>query len=283
MKNNKTRAMLCPNCRKLISADELRCPYCGMVRPTSWLHNNFVARLFHDGDQLIKAIIIVNAGMFAISLMFNHRLPGLSFNPLTVFAPDDQSLLILGATGTIPIDRFHRWWTLISANYLHGGIVHILFNMIAFSQLAPLVNREYGTYRMIVIYTVSGIIGFLVSYMAGVAFTIGASAAVCGLMGASLYYGKTRGGIYGRIIYKQIGGWAVGLFLFGLIVPGINNWGHGGGICAGVALGFLMGYQERKMENNFHRILAGCCIALTMIALGWGIISGAYYRMLGLG
>ena len=221
--------------------------------------------------------------MFAISLIFNLRLPGLSFNPLTVFAPDNQSLLLLGATGTIPIDRFHRWWTLISANYLHGGIVHILFNMLAFNQLAPLVNREYGTYRMIVIYTVAGIIGFLVSYMAGVSFTIGASAAVCGLMGASLYYGKSRGGVYGRIIYKQIGGWAVGLFLFGLIVPGINNWGHGGGICAGAALGFLMGYQERKMQNNFHRILAGGCIALTVIALGWGVVSASYYRMAGLG
>lgn len=254
-----------------------------MARPASWWRNNALTRILLDGDRLIKAIIIVNAVMFAISLIFNPRLPGLSSNLFAVFAPDNQSLLLLGATGTIPIDRFHRWWTLISANYLHGGIVHILFNMLAFYQLAPLVNREYGTYRMIVIYTVGGIIGFLVSYMAGVSFTIGASAAVCGLMGASLYYGKTRGGVYGRIIYKQIGGWAVGLFLFGLIVPGINNWGHGGGICAGAALGFLMGYQERKMETNFHRILAGGCIALTAIALGWGVISGVYYRMTGLG
>lgn len=283
MTNNKRRAILCPNCRKLISADEPRCPYCGMASPASWWRNNALTRILLDGDRLIKAIIIVNAGMFAISLIFNPRLPGLSFNPFTVFAPDNQSLLLLGATGTIPIDRFHRWWTLISANYLHGGIVHILFNMLAFYQLAPLVNREYGTYRMIVIYTVGGIIGFLVSYMAGVSFTIGASAAVCGLMGASLYYGKSRGGIYGRLIYKQIGGWAVGLFLFGLIVPGINNWGHGGGICAGAALGFLMGYQEKKMQNNFHRILAGGCIALTVIALGWGVISAGYYRMAGLG
>jgi len=242
-----------------------------------------VTRLLRDGDQLIKAIIIVNTGMFAISLMFNQRLPGLSFNPLTVFAPDNQSILILGATGTIPIDRFHRWWTLISANYLHGGIVHILFNMIAFYQLAPLVNREYGTYRMIVIYTIGGIAGFYISYLAGVEFTIGASAAVCSLMGASLYYGKSRGGVYGRIIYRQIGGWAVGLFLFGLIVPGINNWGHGGGILAGAALGFLLDFQERKMETGFHKILAAGCIALTVIALGWGVVSAGYYRMAGLG
>ena len=50
------------------------------------------------------------------------------------------------------------------------------------------------------------------------------------IAGALFFYGYTRGGIYGQVLYKQIGGWIVFLFIFGLIVPGINNWGHGGGI-----------------------------------------------------
>lgn len=53
---------------------------------------------------------------------------------------------------------------------------------------------------MVVIYTLSGMCGFLVSYLAGVGFTIGASAAVCGLIGAALYYGKRRGGRYGQTV-----------------------------------------------------------------------------------
>ena len=278
MTKHQRQSILCPKCRKLISVDETICPYCRLTRPGSLWKNNIITLGFSNTDQLIKTIIYVNVGMFIISLLLNSRLPGLSTNPFYILSPENTSLLLLGATGTIPIDRLHRWWTIASANYLHGGILHILFNMFAFRQLAPLVAREYGVYRMFIIYTLSGIIGFRISYLAGVTFTIGASAAICGLMGSILYYGKSRGGIYGQSIYKQVAGWAVGLFLFGLIVPGINNWGHGGGIVAGIILGFFMGYQERKEENFFHKILSGFCVVLTVIVLGWAIVSGIYYR-----
>jgi len=278
MTKHQRQSILCPKCRKLISVDEKICPYCGLTRPGSLWKNNIITLGFSNTDQLIRTIIYVNVGIFIISLLLNSRLPGLSMNPFYILSPENRSLLLLGATGTIPIDRLHRWWTIVSANYLHGGILHILFNMIAFRQLAPLVAREYGVYRMFIIYTLSGIIGFRISYLAGVTFTIGASAAICGLMGSILYYGKSRGGIYGQAVYKQVAGWAVVLFLFGLIMPGINNWGHGGGIVAGIILGFFLGYRERKEENLFHKILTGFCVVLTVIVLGWAIVSGIYYR-----
>ena len=278
MTKHQRQSILCPKCRKLISVDETICPYCGLTRPGSLWKNNIITLGFSNTDQLIRTIIYVNVGIFIISLLLNSRLPGLSMNPFYILSPENRSLLLLGATGTIPIDRLHRWWTIVSANYLHGGILHILFNMIAFRQLAPLVAREYGVYRMFIIYTLSGIIGFKISYLAGVTFTIGASAAICGLMGSILYYGKSRGGIYGQSIYKQVAGWAVVLFLFGFIMPGINNWGHGGGIVAGIILGFFLGYRERKEENLFHKILTGFCVVLTAIVLGWAIISGIYFR-----
>ena len=133
---------------------------------------------------------------------------------------------------------------------------------------------------MVILYFLTGIIGFLVSYLAGVELTIGASAAVCGLIGASLYYGKSRGGIYGQVIYRQIGAWALGIFIFGLLVPSINNWGHGGGMVAGAMLGFLLGYEEKRRERLFHRILAGLCVVATLLILIWAIGSGIYFRFL---
>ncbi len=278
MTKHQRQSILCPKCRKLISVDETICPYCGLTRPGSLWKNNIITLGFSNTDQLIRTIIYVNVGIFIISLLLNSRLPGLSMNPFYILSPENRSLLLLGATGTIPIDRLHRWWTIVSANYLHGGILHILFNMIAFKQLAPMVAREYGVYRMFIIYTLSGIIGFRISYLAGVTFTIGASAAICGLMGSIIYYGKSRGGIYGQAIYKQVAGWAVVLFLFGFIMPGINNWGHGGGIVAGIIIGFFLGYKERKEENLFHKILTGFCAVLTVSVLGWAIVSGIYYR-----
>jgi rhomboid protease GluP len=200
-------------------------------------------------------------------------------NPLTFLSPSDTSILLLGATGTVPIDKYHRLWTIVSASFLHGGILHIFFNMAALRQLATVVNREFGVDRMFVIYTVSGVFGFWISYLAGVAFTIGASASVCGLIGALLYYGKSRGGIYGRTLYRQIFSWVIFLFLFGLIVPGINNWGHGGGILAGIVSGFLLGYQEKKRENLLHRMLAGACVIITVAVLLWAVGSAVYYLL----
>jgi rhomboid protease GluP len=217
--------------------------------------------------------------MYVISILFNPAAIRLSLNPLTLLSPSETSLFILGATGTVPIDEYHRLWTLVSASFLHGGILHIFFNMVALRQLAAVVNREYGVYRMFVIYTVSGIIGFLISYLAGVAFTIGASASVCGLIGALLYYGKSRGGIYGRNLYRQISIWVVFLFVFGLIVPGINNWGHGGGILAGIIFAYLLGYQEKKRETISHKILAGLCAGATLAVLAWAIGSSVFYML----
>ena len=277
MPQTSKHAILCPNCRRLISPSETLCPYCGISRPASWLKNNALVRLFFNPAQFVKSIIYLNAGMFIISILLSARMINISPNPLTFLSPDSRSLLALGATGVIPIDHMHRWWTLLSANYLHGGILHIVFNMIAFRQIAGLIIREYGIHRTFTLYTLGGIIGFFISYMAHTNFTIGSSAAVCSLIGAALYFGKSRGGIYGNIIYRQIGGWALAIFAFGLIVPGIDNWGHGGGIAAGIILGFLLGYQEKKSESRVHRLLAYSAAMLTIAALLMSIASGIYY------
>jgi rhomboid protease GluP len=281
MQLNRRQSILCPNCSKLISADERSCPHCGVSRPGARWKNILITRGLLQSDQLIKTIIYANVGMYLISLLMNPTRMGLSANPFMFLSPSNGALLLLGSTGTIPIDQGHRWWTLVSANYLHGGILHIVFNMIALRQIGPLVLREYGANRLIGLYTLGGIFGFLVSYFAGVRFTLGASAAVCSLIGASLYYGKSRGGAYGQAIYKQVSGWVLGLFLFGFLVPGINNWGHGGGIVGGIILGYLLGYNERTRENLFHRSLATVCVVLTVAVLAWATLSSVYYRFLG--
>ena len=233
-----------------------------------------------DPNQMIIMVIALNVGMFIISILLNPKAAGLSPNPLTFLSPSNQNLEWLGATGRIPIGEYQRYWTLVAANYLHGGILHIFFNMMAFRQLAVVVIREFGIYRMLAIYTLSGVLGFWISYLFGVYWTIGASAAVCGLVGALLYYGKSRGGVYGKVLYKQISMWVVFLFIFGLVVPGINNWGHGGGILAGIGLGFLLGYREKRRENIFHKLLAGSCALATLIVLTWAVARTLFFKIM---
>ncbi|MFP5214026.1 MAG: rhomboid family intramembrane serine protease, partial [Acidobacteriota bacterium] len=157
---------------------------------------------------------------------------------------------------------------------------HILFNMMALRQIGPFITQEYGVHRMFIIYTLSGVFGFWLSYMAGVRFTIGASAALCGLIGAGLYYGKSRGGAFGQQVFVQIRGWVISIFIFGFFFPGINNWGHGGGLAAGIALGYLLGYVEKRPEKLAHKLLAGLCVAVTALVLLWSAGIGIYVQLL---
>lgn len=277
MNRASRNSILCPNCRKLISSDEKRCPYCGLLTPGSKLKNNFLTRHWGNGERLVKMIIYTNIAMYLLSLLLNPRMTGLGFNPLNMLAPSMDSLTALGATGAGYMNITPGWWTVITANYLHGSILHIFFNLFALYQISPLINQLYGPYRFFIIFTCSGIIGFWISILAGVQITIGASAALCGLIGAALYFGKSRGGPFGQAVYKQIGGWALSILIFGFLFPRINNWAHIGGMVAGALIGLLLGYREKRRENMAHRWLAGGLVTVTGLTLAWGIINGVLF------
>ncbi len=271
MKKSSRASLLCPNCRRLISHDEPLCPYCGIRKPGSGFKNNALVRGMAHPDLILQVIIGINVVMYVVSLIFSGRGVGVTANPFSFLSPSNNAMLLLGASGSLPIDRFGRWWSLLSANWLHGSILHIVFNMMALRNLAPFVMREFGTYRLIIIYVLGGVGSYLVSYLAGVNFTIGASGAVCALVGAALYFGKSRGGEYGNAVYRQVSGWVMSIALFGFLLPGINNWAHGGGIAAGVGLAWAFGYLERKRESQRDKAVALLCGLGTLTVLFWAV------------
>jgi rhomboid protease GluP len=279
MRNGPRKSMLCPNCRKIISADEARCPHCGMAAPGSRWKNNPLTRGWVEDDRLIRAILFTNIALFLFSLVISRGSLMSGFNPLRMLAPSFRGLALLGATGTVMI-RDVGWWTLVSANYLHAGLLHIFFNMVVFYQIAPLTTRLFGVPRFFIIYTLSGVGGFLVSCLMGTTVTVGASAALCGLIGAVLYYGKSRGGAFGESVYRQIGGWAIGIILFGFFIPQINNAAHIGGMACGALTGMLLGYTERSREAMAHRALAAVCMLVTLLILLLAVYRGLRYGLL---
>jgi rhomboid protease GluP len=268
---NGRNSQLCPNCRRLISSDEPICPYCGISSPGGRWKNTPLTRGVRS-EQLVRAILYVNIGMFFLSIVIFPR--GLSFNPFTVLSPTRSGLKALGATGTWIGDILPGWWTMISANYLHGSLLHIAFNMIALYQISPLICQLFGSNRYFIIYTLSGVAGFYLSYSVGIDLTIGASAAICGLIGAAIYYGKNRGGVFGQAIYRQVGGWALGTIFFGFMIPGINNWAHIGGMLAGALLAMFLGYNEKRRETLVHRRLFALLIVFTALVLFWAVLRG---------
>ena len=216
-----------------------------------------------SGDWQVNAIIGANVAYYLLSLVLSRH-GAFTASPLSFLSPDQRSLFLLGATGVVPVLNFGRFWTLIAASYLHGGLLHIFFNMMALRQIGPWVSAEF------IIYTLSGVTGYLASCLAGVSLTIGASASICGLIGALFFFGKSRGGNYGAAVSREVSGWLISLVLFGLVMPGINNWGHGGGIVGGALLAKLLGYQERGAEGGGHTLLALICLLATLVVLAWG-------------
>jgi len=225
---------------------------------------------------VLKAIIYTNIFMFVISLIYSGKNTILSINPFYALTPSIDVLNFLGASGTIPIIQFQAWWSLITANWLHGSLLHILFNMMALKTIAPLVIKEFGIFRMFSIYTLAGISGFLLSYFGNVYITIGASSGLCGLIGASLYFGKSRGGQWGQLVYKQTSGWVVSLIIIGFLLPNINNWSHAGGVIAGIFFGWLLGYNEKRGENYFDLLLAAFFASITLFLLAKSVIEGFF-------
>lgn len=277
MKDDEKKAMLCPQCRRLISRDEPVCPHCGLSRPGTRRVAALLGRLGSGALDPVRIVLFSNVALFLLSLLLNPSSLGFSLNPLSFLSPSDTSLFYLGATGTVPILGYGRWWTLFTASFLHGGLLHIFFNMAALTQLGPFVWNQFGFWRFWIIYLVSGIGGFLLSLLAGVPFTIGASAGLCGLIGAILYYGRSRGGFMGQMISRQAMGWIVGLAIFGLLLPGINNWAHGGGLLAGIGAAFLTGHRDRGPETAAHRTMGAVLLAITALLLLYAVAGAAAF------
>lgn len=258
-----------------MSSDQKVCPYCGETNPGSWLKNNIILDVLRDPETVKRLIIGINIFFFILSLILSLQSISFSMNPLNFLSPDNRALVALGAGGRLPVDRFGAWWSFLSAGYLHGSILHIVFNMLAFSQLFGLCLNFYGISRSFIIYSISGITGFLLSYLTGTPLTIGASACICGLIGALFFYGKSRGGLYGQIVYKQVSGWIISLVVFGLLIPGIDNFGHLGGFLGGILTAFILGYTEKKSEEMWHRLtalfFAGITVAVLLFCAWTGI------------
>jgi rhomboid protease GluP len=263
-------SMICPDCGKLIGVDEDRCPFCGAWRPgfygmTPWLQRFFGRRL-----DLDRVVVVACVALYALALALQPsailRLPGGGgmFGGLFNFlAPGSRALFQLGMTGG-PAWQERWWWTIFSAIYLHGSLLHIFFNLMWVRQLGPAVTHVYGQGRSFIIFTVSGAAGFLASNLISGAPTIGASGSIFGLLAALIVFGRRR-----RIpmLTAQLWQWAIVMLVMGFVMSGVNNWAHLGGFAGGWGSASLMRFEDEKRETPLVQLLAVALLALTVAAV----------------
>ncbi|MEZ5065638.1 MAG: rhomboid family intramembrane serine protease [bacterium] len=263
-------SMLCPNCRKLVSVAAEKCPHCGAKRPGLYGLGPGLSRLFGGRIDAVALITPVCIVLYVIGLLLDPRAAFRSPSIFRLLSPGGQALDLLGATSPWDLVNGH-WWTVLTAIYLHGGLLHIAFNLMWVRQLAPEVERAFGSARFFVIWTVAGGVGFLAS--AGLPIlgigrahgSIGASGAIFGLLAALIVYGRTVGA---SMMTRQIWQWAIILAVFGFVVPGVDNFAHLGGFAGGWIAAKALGSGRSTGEGRGTVLLATALLGLTLFGFG---------------
>ncbi len=267
-------AILCPSCHKLVSQDAEVCLHCGQRKPGLWGATAAVRKLGLNID-FPNVIVGLCIALYVIGLLLDpSALLGNFSNPLRFLSPSMESSFALGMTGSQPIFGYGLWWTPITAIYLHGGLLHIFFNAMWIRQLGPLVEELFGPFRLFIIFTAAGIVGFIASALFGSAFTLGASGSIFGLLAAAIAYGRRVGS---SMFTRQFMQWAGLIFIMGFIMPGVDNWAHGGGFVGGYIAASLLGRTVER-EGIGTYIGAGLCALATVGAFllqllaVWGLL-----------
>jgi rhomboid protease GluP len=271
-------SVICTSCGVLVGVNDDPCYNCGRRNPGLW---GFAPALRALGGDMgfVPFVIGACAVLFVLTLLASRGQIGMG-GLFSLLSPNQTALFLFGASGALPVFRLDRWWTVLSAGWLHGGALHILFNMMWVRQLAPATADLYGPGRMVIIYTAAGVAGFALSSFAGAyipailflrggQFTVGASASIFGLLGALVYYGR-RGG--SRMIGSQALSYALMLGIFGFIMPGVDNYAHAGGFGGGWLAARIL--DPLKPERIDHIAIALACLGASVLAVVVSVVTG---------
>ena len=275
-------SVVCPGCGSLVGVRDDKCYTCGRANPGLW---GFGPALRQLGGDLgfVPLVIGTCSTLYVLTLIVSGRdLQPIGGGMMSILAPSQRALLIFGMSGSYPVFGFGWWWTVLTASWLHGNFLHILFNMMWVRDLGPATADVAGPSRTIIIYTVSGVCGFLLSSVAGLfrlpipllhgaSFTMGASASIFGLLGALWHYGRMSGSSY---IRGQAGYYAAVLFVMGLVMPGVDNFAHAGGFLGGYATSAFFNPMTR--ERGDHLIAAIACLVATFVAIVYNVVHVLY-------
>lgn len=280
----RSGSVLCRSCGLLTGVSDEACFHCGARSPGLF---GFAASLRGLGADLGFGPLILALCILAYGLSMALDPSGIGYQGLNIFSPSLEAGRRMGSSGIYPVWQDGRWWTVLSAGWLHGSLLHIFFNMYWVRILVPQVAELYGPGRTVILYVLGSIAGFVMSSTAPVAilwvapilrgplsvfpgygmFTLGASAALMGLWGALLYYGQRTGS-------SNLRQWAwrnvVYFMLFGLMMRGVDNWAHLGGLVGGWLVARVL--DPLKPERTNQVILAIACLAASVLAIAASLL-----------
>ncbi len=260
---------MCPHCRAFITTSDRVCPYCKEAvapRRVERTPGPILGGMIPHAGYNTVIILLINTGLYLATSLYAMNGGRGGF-----MDADSETLFAFGGKFG-PAIAAGQWWRLVTAGFLHGGLLHILMNSWVLFDLGAQVEEVYGGARMLVIYFVSSVAGFYVSWLwrPGVV-SVGASAALFGLVGAMIAVGtRYKSSLAGSVrgVYMR---YLVYLLLFSLL-PGIDMAAHIGGLAGGFGVAYVAGtpHFEGPGKERIWRIGAGVAILITIYSfLRW--------------
>jgi rhomboid protease GluP len=250
---------MCPHCRAFISTSDKVCPYCdtGVGPPAIQRRSpaNLLGGLIPHARFTTIVILLINAGFYIA-----QALPDLGLG---------QALPLFQAGAKYgPGIEAGQWWRLLTAGFLHGGILHLLMNSWVLFDLGAQTEESYGTYRYLVIYVASTITGFYASYLWSPSSpSVGSSAGIFGLLGAMIALGMRDKSPYGAAIRSHYVQWGIYALVLSALFSATDNAAHIGGLAGGFLIAYVAGTPRRTTERIWQ-VAGWAAIALTVVAFG---------------
>ncbi len=251
---------MCPHCRALIDRDAKVCPLCGeaigprRARGSSSTPGRIMGVL-PIPTTATSVIVVANLALYALSWYLTQNTEAAQlYGAPSMGGIDGHVLMRLGAKA--PYILAGQWWRLVTAMFLHAGLLHIGMNMWCLMDLGPEVESLFGTTKFIVLYLVTGVAGFILStWWSPFGMSVGASGAIMGLIGiligASFHHGHL-----GKEYRSQLWKWVLYIAIFGIFFN-VDNAAHIGGLASGFVLGYLIPEGEpatRPGENLWNSL-----------------------------
>jgi rhomboid protease GluP len=270
-------SVVCPSCGSLVGVRDDKCYSCGRVNPGLWGYAPAIRALGRDMG-FVPLVIGASVILYALAMLASGGEIG--GGGLAILSPSTRALVWFGASGAIPVFYLGDWWTVLSAGWLHAGVLHILFNMMWVRNLGPSAVDIIGPGRTVILYVVSGASGFMLSslmgaygpqipFLGGASLTVGASASVFGLIGALMHYGRVSGS---TLIREETRGYAIMGLIMGFLIPGIDNWAHAGGFLGGYATSMF--FNPLTRERGDHVVIALVLLLATFLAILASVLQG---------
>jgi rhomboid protease GluP len=270
------RPQLCPSCGTLVGSSATRCHQCGASLTFSMAAaTRSLGKLFPTTAPATYGILGFSCLLYIVSLLATIRTNGLQppsgggLSALTGLGAIDGGILQrFGASLPLPYDLAQPW-RFVMAVFLHGSLMHIVFNMWVLMDVGPEIEEVYGSARYLFVYVLTGIGGYVLSSLFG-HVAIGGSGAILGICGVvvAITTGRRdaaaqmlRGRVVRLLIYMVV----IAVLPFGFFGR-VDTMAHIGGFVTGFAVGKIMVDRAPSSPEERNRANAlGWATALVVI------------------